>query len=217
VKALACAAMVGAALTAPGYAQTAGRAGSASAPAVQARQQVLAFEGVLENAVRQGTQMLEQRLREATDPNWVFVAGLTQARGFRLDDYGLLFDVEFPSMRRSMVWSLRALEQQAAAGKPRQVNEAFSSLQPRQIYQTEITNALVNAILDHSAAVAIGAEEWLTVAARESGFDRRFVTGDPADTAITVILRIKGRDLQALRERTLSRDEARKRVDVSSY
>jgi hypothetical protein len=209
--------MVGAALTAPGHAQTAaGRAGSASTPQVQARQQVLAFEGVLENAVRQGTQMLEQRLREATDPNWVFVAGLTQARGFRLDDYGVMFDVEFPSMRRSMVWSLRALEQ-AAAGKARQVNEAFSSLQPRQIYQTEITNALVDAILDHSASVAIGPEEWLTVAARESGFDRRFVTGDPADTAITVILRIRGRDLQALRERTLSRDEARKRVDVRSY
>jgi hypothetical protein len=207
--------MVGAALTAPGHAQTAGRAGSA-APQVQSRQQVLAFEGVLENAVRQGTQMLEQRLREATDPNWVFVAGLTQARGFRLDDYGVMFDVEFPSMRRSMVWSLRALEQ-AAAGKARQVNEAFSSLQPRQIYQTEITNALVDAILDHSASVAIGPEEWLTVAARESGFDRRFVTGDPADTAITVILRIRGRDLQALRERTLSRDEARKRVDVRSY
>jgi hypothetical protein len=208
--------MVGAALTAPGHAQTAGRAGAVAAPQVQARQQVLAFEGVLENAVRQGTQMLEQRLREATDPNWVFVAGLTQARGFRLDDYGVMFDVEFPSMRRSMVWSLRALEQ-AAAGKTRPVNEAFSSLQPRQIYQTEITNALVDAVLDHSASVAIGPDEWLTIAARESGFDRRFVTGDPADTAITVILRIRGRDLQALRERTLSRDEARKRVDVRSY
>jgi hypothetical protein len=32
---------------------------------IQARQQVAAFEGALENAVRQGAQMLNQRLQQS--------------------------------------------------------------------------------------------------------------------------------------------------------
>ena len=41
-------------------------------------------------------------------------------------------------------------------------------MRPREIYQTEITNALVNAILDYKGSIGVGANEWLTVAARES-------------------------------------------------
>ena len=38
-----------------------------------------------------------------------------------------------------------------------------------------------------------------------------------ADSAITVILRIKGSDLQGLRDHTLPREEGVKRVDVKQY
>jgi hypothetical protein len=206
--------VAGAALIAAVHGQEPGRAGTAVQ--LQARQEISAFEGVLENAVRQGAQMLDQRLRQSTALNWVMVAGLTQARGFRLDDYGVLFDVEFPSMRRSMVWSMLALER-AATAKPRQTSETGSSISPREIYQSEITTALVNAILDHAGTLAVGANEWLTVAARESWIDQRFVPGDPSDMAITVIVRLKGSDLEALRERKLSREDARKRVEIKSY
>ena len=54
--------------------------------------------------------MLNQRLQASNTDNMVMLAGLTRARGFRLDDYGVVFDVEFPSMRRSMVWSIQELE-----------------------------------------------------------------------------------------------------------
>ncbi|MEO5742488.1 MAG: hypothetical protein ABIS29_18025 [Vicinamibacterales bacterium] len=182
---------------------------------VQVRQQIAALEGALENAVRQGTVMLNQRLQTSNTDNMVMLAGLTRARGFRLDDYGVVFDVEFPSMRRSMVWSMQTLEGgravRAAADAP------STTVRPREIYQTEIADALVNAILDYKGSVGVGANEWLTVAARESVIDRRIVPGDPSDTAITVILRIKGSDLQALREGTLSREDARKRVDLKQY
>ena len=40
---------------------------------------------------------------------------------------------------------------------------------------------------------------------------------DPNDTAITVILRIKGSDLQALRDHTITREEGLKRVEVKHY
>jgi hypothetical protein len=183
---------------------------------IQARQEISAFEAALENAVRSGAQMLDQRLQASSAANMVMLAGLTRARGFRLDDYGVLFDVEFPSMRRSMVWSMQELER-ASTGKPRQASETTSSIQPREVYQSEITDALIGAILDFPGAVVVGAGEWLTVAARESVVDRRFVPGAPDDTAITVILRVKGSDLSALRSRTLTRDEARRRVEIKQY
>lgn len=196
---------------------------SAQAPArqapaaqIQARQQISSFEAALENAVRTGAQMLDQRLQASSAANMVMLAGLARARGFRLDEYGVLFDVEFPSMRRSMVWSMQELER-ASTGKPRQAADATSSVQPREIYQSEITEALITAILDFPGAVGVGAGEWLTVAARESVVDRRFVPGDGDDTAITVILRMKGSDLSALRNRTLTREDARNRVEVKHY
>lgn len=195
---------------------------SAQSPApIQARQQIAAMEIALENAVMQGTFMLNKRLQSSDNDNMVTIAGLTRARGFRLDDYGVVFDVEFPSMRRSVVWSIQQLERNANAstGGSRAAiaaAEAQLTLRPREIYQTEISNALVSAVVDYRGSLGVGANEWLTVAARESVFDRRFV-GDPNDTAITIIVRIKGSDLQALREGTVSREDGLKRVAVKHY
>ena len=197
-------------------AQTPTREMGAANVQIQARQQISGFEDALENAVRLGAQLFERRLQASSAANMVMVAGLTRARGFRLDDYGVLFDVEFPSMRRSMVWTMQELER-AMSGKPRQVNEVTSTVQPREIYQTEITNALVTAILDYPSSVGVGAQEWLTIAARESVVNRRIVPGEPGDTAITIIVRIKGSDLNALRERRLSREDVRKRVEIKQY
>lgn len=197
-----------------------------TAAQIQARHAISALEGVLENAVRYGAQMLEQRLREsnvatmaatnAAAANMVMLAGMERARGFRLDNYGVLFDVEFPSMRRSMVWSLQQLERASSGNAKIKAAAPGGSIQPREIYLTEITTALTDAIVDHGIPIGVAADEWLTVAARESGA-RRFVPADPNDTAMTIILRIKGSALAALRERKLTREEARKRVEVKQY
>ena len=69
---------------------------------------------MLENAVRYGAQMLDQRLQASSAANMVMLAGMARARGFRLEDYGVVFDVEFPSMRRSMVWRFQELERRNA-------------------------------------------------------------------------------------------------------
>jgi hypothetical protein len=183
---------------------------------IQARQQMAALEGALENAVRQGTLMLNKRLQASNTDNMVMLAGLTRARGFRLDDYGVVFDVEFPSMRRSMVWSIQELEKNSGIGRAVRAADAEPTVRPREMYQTEIANALANAIIEYKASV-VGANEWLTVAARESVLDRRIVPGDPNDTVITIILRIRGSDLQALREGTLTREDGLKRIDVKHY
>ena len=52
---------------------------------------------------------------------------------------------------------------------------------------------------------------------RGRAVDRRFVPADPNDTTMTIILRIKGSDLAALRDRKLTREDARKRVEVKQY
>lgn len=197
-----------------------------TAAQIQARHAISALEGVLENAVRYGAQLLEQRLRESNATtmaatnvgaaNMVMLAGMERARGFRLDNYGVLFDVEFPSMRRSMVWSLQQLERASSGNAKIKAAAQAGSIQPREIYLTEITNALTDAIVDHGIPIGVGADEWLTVAARES-VDRRFVPADPNDSAMTIILRIKGSDLAALRDRKLAREDARKRVEVKQY
>ncbi len=213
VRALAAGAMLTVAGTAT--AQNTQREPQVTPAQLEARQQVAAFELALENAVRQGTQMLDQRLQASSAANMVMLAGMPRARGFRLDDYGIMFDVEFPSMRRSMVWSMQELER-ANVGRAMRTTETTNAVQPREIYQNEITAALVNVLLDYRGAVGLAPTEWLTVAARESVVDRRFINAG-IEAPMTVILRMKGSDLQALREGKLSRDEARKLVDVQQY
>jgi hypothetical protein len=202
-------------IAAPAAAQVQAQAALPTPAQIQARHAVASLEGVLENAVQYGAQMLDQRLQASTAANMVMLAGVARARGFRLDDYGVVFDVEFPSMRRSMVWSLEQLER-ASTGRGRAAAAPVSSTKPQEIYLTEIANALADAIVDHGAPIGVNANEWLTVAARES-VDRRFVPGDPNDAAMTIILRIKGSDLTALRERKLTREDARKRVEIKRY
>src|SRR5688572_33380378 len=122
-------------------AQSPARPGELTPVQIQARQQIAAMEGALENAVHHGTQMLNQRLQASNTDNMVMLAGLTRARGFRLEDYGVVFDVEFPSMRRSMVWSMQELER-ANTGRAVRAVGAASAVRPRDIYQAEITTAL---------------------------------------------------------------------------
>ncbi len=77
---------------------------------LQARYQVFVMEGVLERAVQHGGQLLSRRV-QAVMPDMLLLAGAARARGFRLEGYGVFFDVEVPALRRSMAWSFRMLEQ----------------------------------------------------------------------------------------------------------
>ena len=105
-----CSAMVVAAIASPLAAQVRPGGSAASADQIQARHEIAALEAVLENAVKYGAQMLTEHVQTSTTPQSVLLTGLARARGFRLDGYGVLFDVEFPSIRRSVAWTMRALE-----------------------------------------------------------------------------------------------------------
>lgn len=85
---------------------------------------------------------------------------------------------------------------------------------PNAAYTAEVQAALVDAMLDYSARIGVGPDEWLTIAARDSHGPT--YPGEPYD-AVTVVLRIKGSDLADFRADRITRDEARKRVEVREF
>ena len=258
-------------------------------PQVVARYPLVVMEGVLEAAVQHGARVLSRQLQNGM-PQMMLMSGNARARGFRLEGYGVFFDVDVPAMRQSIAWSYRTLfpDNEGAAtsldalrklaatltdpaqkreleqeirrielrvgpmpsvadairpGAPPTPGAQASSVSsgtakrpapspapppvaaaaqpadgvddPGAAYTDAVRDALIDAMLSYSQQLAIGAEEWLTVAARDASNPR--MTGeDPADVT-TIFLRVKGSDLKALHEGRLTRDEARKRVEVREY
>lgn len=86
-----------------------------------------------------------------------------------------------------------------------------------RVYTEAVQRALVDAMLDFSAPMAIGAEEWLTVAARDNERRDTLAPQDPYEEVVTVLLRIKGADLMDYRARRIDKAEARKRVRVGEF
>ena len=255
----------------------------------QARFHLFTMEGVLERAVQEGANRLSRQVQRLM-PDMLLISGGPQVRGFRLDGYGVFFDVEVPVLRRSVAWSLRTMmdENGMAATNALQAFKAHletiqdpgvkASLQqalkrielqvgpvqgpgvspaprttaaprgtvtalgvepapapptpppaptltaedeallanPSKVYEDEVITALVDAMLDYSAPIGVGPEEWLTVAARDNEHRDRLMPGDAYDL-MTIVLRIKGSDLAAFRADRITRDEARKRVEVREF
>jgi hypothetical protein len=88
---------------------------------------------------------------------------------------------------------------------------------PGRAYTESVQRALVDAMIDYSAPMAIGNEEWLTVAARDNERRDRLAPQDPYEEVLTVILRIRGSDLGAYRAGRVDRDEVRRRVQVQTF
>jgi hypothetical protein len=127
--------LVATAAAVPAAAQTAtappGQAsGAAAVPAERGRQvaadaryKVRVMEGVLEKSVQQAALRLNEQLQRVS-PDLIQLAGAAHARGYRLEGYGLFFDVEVPAaMRQTMGWTARVMRQQQQG-----VSEALGSL-----------------------------------------------------------------------------------------
>ena len=91
--------------------------------AADARYKVRVMEGVLEKSVQQAALRLNEQLQRVS-PDLIQLAGAAHARGYRLEGYGLFFDVEVPAaMRQTMGWTARVMRQQHEG-----VAEALGSL-----------------------------------------------------------------------------------------
>jgi hypothetical protein len=76
----------------------------------QARYEIAQMERVLEGAVEHGVANIRDRLQEV-GPTELLISDNARARGFRLDSYGVFFDVVVPSLDTTVLWSIRTLDQ----------------------------------------------------------------------------------------------------------
>src|SRR5688500_7248927 len=86
-------------LVAPAHTQVA----RSEAEQIKARQRISTMEGVLERAVMNGADNLLRQV-ETVMPDGAMLSGQPQVRGFRLENYGVFFDVEVPALRLSVAW-----------------------------------------------------------------------------------------------------------------
>src|SRR5688500_10524292 len=108
------------------------------------------MEGVLERAVRLGIDSVRRQLDAVAPDDMLLISGDgPQARGFRLDGYGVFFDVEVPGVRPSLAWSLRTMNETAAlfardlAQLRRQLQQTVTD--PRQRAEMDRTLARIQA------------------------------------------------------------------------
>jgi hypothetical protein len=238
----------------------------------EGRYQIGQMERLLEGAVEHGATVIRDRL-QAVMPADMLLTENARARGFRLDGYGVFFDVEVPSLEGTLPWSFRTLDQNdlgldaalqtlrsyvQSAGNDVNLQQALKRVElqvapmagisasqpstavavqasgsapapavaaarpmadpvlanPDEAYRTEIREALIDAMLEHSRGLGVGANEWLTVAARRS--DDRPRLGIDTDAG-TVVLSVRGADLTAFLSGQLSAKEARDRIEVRVF
>ena len=230
----------------------------------EARYQIGQMERLLEGAVEHGAEVMRDRL-QAIMPADMLLAENARARGFRLDGYGVFFDVEVPDLGGTL-WSFQSLDRdlgletalqtlRQAAGNDVDAQQALRRVElqvspgrrpaagtggagpvqagnsapvpaappaavdpvlshPDEAYRTEIKEALIDAMLEHSRSLAIGPNEWLTVAARRTD-DRPRLTIDT--DARTVVLSVRGSDLAAFLGGQITPQEARNRIEVRVF
>jgi hypothetical protein len=241
-------------------------------PLDQLRYQIGTMERVLENAVEHGATIWRDRLA-AVVPSQTLLLDNARARGYRLEGYGVFFDVEVPSLSfettlysafrtldenglglqnalsqlktyiqaagdANLEQALKRVELQVSPAVPattvapasdaRQAAGAGTVLpaagsrdnvdpilnNPQEAYRQEVTQAVIDAMLDHGGALGVNGDEWLTIGERRNEVRPRI--GFESD-AQTVIIRLRGTDLGAFRAGQLSREDALKRVEVRVF
>lgn len=211
-------------------------------PALQIQQQrfqLQLMESVIENAVRNGAQEVAQRAQEL--PIGMLFMGAPRAKGFPLEQYGLVFDVEIPLIKESFVMRSQMARSAAAAPQTPQVgNQTVSGRgatratgvvaddpmlrspvtadpflsDPDQFYRDVVKSRLVDAMLDFSRSLQVGGEEWLTIVARS---EEDPIRSGLYEDSQTLILKIKGANLALFHSEKITRDEAKKRIIESQF
>ena len=241
------------------------------------RYQIATMERVFEGAVEHGAKVTRDRLHAAGFPPEMLLTDNARVRGYRLEGYGLFFDVAVPMLEGSLTWSLQTLDQnnlglqsaltalRALVNKSGDTNfeQALKRVElqvapvsltvpnapvspgartltgsaaavpdpavpvsspttvdsilddPEEAFRTEIRDALMNAMLDHGAALRLAPTDLFTIAAR--GSDDRTVLGPGNDDAQTIMITMGGADLTAYLSGQIGRDEARQRMTVRVF
>lgn len=209
---------------------------------VRRHEQINLFEGTLERAVTNAARRVAKDVQEHTT-NADFATTDAHARGFILDGYGVFVYVEIPALDLNLTVGLmldqldRGAQQKAETDKgtpeanpvsnrtemkvdpvpviPKTYREALKSVMDTgQKYRDQVKLELTDAMLDFTKNLELKPDEWLSVAAR--GSDGALTPGEILQLT-TVVLRIKGSDLADYLAGRLTREEARKKVEVRQF
>lgn len=200
---------------------------------IRARQKISIVEGALERAVQNGADNFGRRLR-AVSPEadtMAVLLGAPVVRGFRLEERGVFFDVLMPSIQASMVWPLRYTQSStrrdgpvsavanlqaspAAQGPAPSAADAALLEEPAEAWRNEVRATLTDAILENTGGLAIGPDEYITLAAR--GVQPSDRMPDPGESR-TMELKLRGSDLAAFRSGALTLEQARAKVAFREY
>jgi hypothetical protein len=85
---------------------------------------------------------------------------------------------------------------------------------PDAAYTAAVEDALIDAMLTYGPTLTLAPDEWLTVAARENADS--ILAGDLTET-VTITLRVRAVDLDALKAGRLERADLRRRVEVRPF
>ena len=209
---------------------------------IRRHEQINLFEGTLERAVTNAARRVAKDVQEHTT-NADFATTDAHARGFILDGYGVFVYVEIPALDLNLTVGLmldqldRGAQQKADTDKgtpeanpvsnrtemkvdpvpviPKTYREALKSVMDTgQKYRDQVKLELTDAMLDFTKNLELKPDEWLSVAAR--GSDGALTPGEILQLT-TVVLRIKGSDLADYLAGRLTREEARKKVEVRQF
>jgi hypothetical protein len=198
-----------------------------------AKSQTYIYERTLRSAVELGGQKLAQQASVFVPQIVLAATEQPIVRGVRLIGFGFFFDVQVPNIDQSsvMVWDMvnqssrvprNAMGSQGTESPARPVGTVGATsgpvaadpmvtvpaaFSPDRAYSNFVREALIDALLDSSGVLPLGADEKLTVAA--SGIDQ------PSSTLYRsgkLMLTIKAADLLELRQGHITRDQAKERI-----
>ena len=100
---------------------------------VKSRQRISMMEGVLERAVSNGADNMLRQMR-AVMADAPMLTGVPEVRGFKLDGYGIFFDVEVPALRLPVTWPLRYMfrDSRETRGIVEELRAMMADSEPRQ-------------------------------------------------------------------------------------
>ena len=144
---------------------------------VQMRYNIFVMEGVLERAVAHGADQLRLKVRRVM-PDMLLLGGEAQARGFRLDGYGVFFDVAVPGVRQSVAWSLRTMIQDTgmAGAALQQLKAAVERMTPDAHEKATLMQAIKRLELQVGAPLQGPAAAAPAMVAAERGEERATVS-----------------------------------------
>ena len=184
------------------------------------RSAIFLMEGVFANAVRLAAARTADQIQAIEQTPIIFTSAPARAHGSYLDGYGVFFHVEIPSVVPSVSSLVETIQRerlrQSNPAQPANiaggVTPSGTIINPDATYVESVKRQLVGAMLDHSKALDLRADEWLTVEAREAQ-----ETPGQISQPSTLVLRVRGSDLAEFQALRLSREEVLKRVQIRGF